>query len=190
MALGPELDTERLRLRRWQDRDRAPFAAMNRDPEVVEFLLMPLTREESDAMIDRIEAHFEAQGFGLWAVEVRESARFIGFVGLWPPSFEAHFTPTVEIGWRLAREGWGHGYASEAAREALRFGFEQLELPEIVSFTVPANERSWRVMQRIGLVHDPADDFDHPKIEPGHPLRRHVLYRLSRKSWLAANAPG
>ena len=134
-----------------------------------------LTRAESDAMVERIEAHFERYGFGLWAVEVRERGSFIGFVGLAVPSFEAHFTPCVEVGWRLAQQCWGLGYATEAARAAVTFGFGQLSLEEIVSFTVPANERSRCVMNRLGMTHDPADDFDHPA-QPGR--RRHVLYRL------------
>jgi RimJ/RimL family protein N-acetyltransferase len=140
----------------------------------------PLTRAESDAMVDRIEAAFESNGFGLWAVEVLGGAPFIGFVGLAVPTFEAHFTPAVEVGWRLAREHWGRGYATEAARAALEFGFGSVGLDEIVSFTVPANVRSRTVMERLGMTHDPKDDFDHPRIPPGNPLRRHVLYRLQR----------
>jgi RimJ/RimL family protein N-acetyltransferase len=137
-----------------------------------------LTHAESDAFVDRIEARFDRQGFGLWAVEVVGVVPFIGFVGLNPPSFEAHFTPAIEIGWRLARAHWGRGYATEGAKAALAFGFEQLGLAEIVSFTVPANEASWRVMERLGMTRDPADDFDHPALPVGHPLRRHILYRL------------
>jgi len=170
-------------MRRWRSADLAPFAERNRDPEVVEFLPGPLTRHESDAMVERIEAQFEARGFGLWALESRETGAFLGFVGLLVPRFDAHFTPAVEIGWRLAREAWGRGYASEAAREALAFGFERAVLDEIVSFTVPANERSQRVMQRIGLRRDPADDFDHPGLADGHPLQRHRLYRLTVEQW-------
>ncbi len=181
--MSPELETERLLLRRWQDHDRAPFAAMNRDPDVVEFLTGPLTREQSDEIIGRVEAHFDKRGFGLWAVEVRGTAECVGFVGLWTPDFEAHFTPAIEAGWRLARPAWGHGYASEAARAALRFGFEDIGLDEVVSFTVPMNTRSRSVMERIGLHHDPTDDFDHPRFSEGHRLRRHVLYRLSADEW-------
>jgi ribosomal-protein-alanine N-acetyltransferase len=140
----------------------------------------PLTRVESDAMVGRIETAFEVNGFGLWAVEVFGGPAFIGFVGLAVPRFEAHFTPAVEVGWRLAREHWGRGYATEAARAALDFGFGSAGLDEIVSFTVPANTRSRAVMERLGMTHDPSDDFDHPQIAPGHPLRRHVLYRLKR----------
>jgi RimJ/RimL family protein N-acetyltransferase len=174
----PERQTERLRLRGWQEADLAPFAALNADPEVMEFMAGSLDREASDALVARIETGWAENEFGLWAVERRSDGRFIGFVGLSRPSFEAHFTPAVEVGWRLARDAWGHGYATEAARVALDFGFERVGLEEIVSFTVPANTRSRRVMERLGMVRDPADDFDHPRLPDGHPLRRHVLYRL------------
>ena len=136
-----------------------------------------LTRRESDALAGRIEAHMEREGWGLWALEVRASGTFIGFAGLARPGFEAPFMPAVEIGWRLARPAWGHGFATEAARAAARFAFDALELAEIVSLAVVANERSRAVMRRIGMQHDPDGDFDHPLVEPTH-LRRHVLYRL------------
>lgn len=178
MNLSPELQTERLRLRRWLPEDRPEFARLNADPRVVEFLPKPLSREESDALADRIEAHFEQHGFGLWAVEIPGGASLAGFIGLSIPRFEAPFTPCVEIGWRLAAEQWGRGYASEGARAALEFGLGPLGLPEIVSFTVPENTRSRRVMEKIGMRHSPADDFDHPVLPAGHRLRRHVLYRL------------
>jgi RimJ/RimL family protein N-acetyltransferase len=139
-----------------------------------------LTIEQSNAFVDRAEASFEQIGLGLWAVEVIETAAFAGYVGLWPATFEAHFTPAMEIGWRLAQEFWGKGYATEAARAVLADGFERVGLDEIVSFAATVNERSWRVMERIGMTHDPADDFDHPTLEPGHRLERHVLYRISR----------
>jgi ribosomal-protein-alanine N-acetyltransferase len=177
------LQTARLLLRAWEREDRPAFAAMNADRAVMEFMPGLRTTAESEAMVDRIERHFTQHGFGLWAVEVLGGPRFIGFVGLSVPSFEASFTPCVEIGWRLARDAWGHGYATEAAREALRFGFEEAQLQEIVSFTVPANVRSRQVMERLGMVRDPKDDFDHPRLPEGHPLRRHVLYRLSRAHW-------
>ncbi len=175
-----ELRTERLLLRRWRPEDRAPFAEMNADPRVTEHFPSPLTPAASDAMIARIEAHFEQHGFGLWAVEVPEVTSFAGFAGLFTPGFEASFTPTVEIGWRLAAAHWGRGYATEAARAALAFGFDVVRLPEIVSFTVPGNLRSRRVMEKLGMTRDPADDFDHPRVPDGSPLRRHVLYRLRR----------
>lgn len=170
--------TERLLLRRWRDDDRAPFAAMNADPRVAEFLPTPLSRAESDALIDRVEANFEARGFDVFCVEVPGGASCIGFVGLTAPRFEAAFTPCVEVGWRLAPEHWGRGYATEAARASLAFGFDVLGLDEILSWTVPANVRSRRVMERLGMTHDPRDDFEHPSLPEGHRLRRHVLYRI------------
>ncbi|HEX7498515.1 MAG TPA: GNAT family N-acetyltransferase [Candidatus Limnocylindrales bacterium] len=176
--LGPTLTTERLVLRRWLESDRAPLANLNADPEVMRHFLRPLSREESDAFVDRIEARFEERGYGLWAVERREDGAFLGFTGLAYQTFEAPFTPCVEVGWRLDRFAWGHGYASEAAREALRFGFDEARLDEIVSFTSTGNVASVRVMERIGMHRDPAGDFDYPNVPAGHPLRRHVLYRL------------
>jgi RimJ/RimL family protein N-acetyltransferase len=139
----------------------------------------PLNRKESDAFADRIEAGFNEHGYGLWAIEVPGEAEFIGYVGLALQTFEAHFTPAVEVGWRLARDYWGRGFAGEAARTAVDDGFNRVGLEEIVSFTVPAHVRSIKVMQRIGMTHDPADDFDHPRLPVGHHLRRHVLYRLA-----------
>ena len=184
----PRLETERLALREWRDEDREPFAVMNADPRVAEYLSRPLDRLESDAFLDRIVARWASDGHGLWAVDRRDDRSFIGFVGLAAPNFEAPFTPCVEVGWRLVPEAWGHGYATEAARAALRFGFERLELAEIVSFTVPANVRSRAVMERLGMTRDPADDFLHPNLPDGHPLRQHVLYRLSRADWARAPA--
>jgi RimJ/RimL family protein N-acetyltransferase len=180
MTAPRELYTDRLRLRRWLPADRAPFAALNADPRVTEYLPGTLSRAESDALVARIEAHFDQYGFGLWAVEISNVAAFAGFLGLSVPRFTAHFTPCVEIGWRLGAAHWGHGYATEGARAVLAFGFEVLGLEEIVSFTVPGNTRSRRVMERIGMAHNPADDFDHPLLPAGHPLRRHVLYRITR----------
>ena len=175
--------TDRLLLRRWRAEDRDPFAAMNADPAVMEHMQGLLTRERSDAFVDRIEAHWDGHGWGLWAVEVPDTAPFVGYVGLWPADYVK--PGTVEVGWRLAHAHWGRGYATEAAREALRFGFTDVGLDEIVSFTVPQNERSWRVMERIGLVRDPAGDFEHPNVDAvAYPeLVRHVLYRLPRDSW-------
>ena len=178
------LETDRLILRRWLPDDRAPFARINADPVVMEFFPAPLTATQSDAMIDRIEAHFEQHGFGLYAAQLKNSGDFIGFVGLSIPAFEAHFTPCVEIGWRLAREQWGGGLATEGARAAVRHAFEDMHLPALVSFTVPANLRSIRVMQKLGMSRDPEDDFDHPRVPEGHPLRRHVLYRLTAQDVL------
>ncbi|MBA2382250.1 MAG: GNAT family N-acetyltransferase [Chloroflexi bacterium] len=186
----PRLATERLILREWRDSDRAPFAAINADARVMEFMSRSLDRAASDAMVARIVAHWAEDGFGLWAVEVAATGAFIGFVGLSRPNFEAAFTPCVEVGWRLAADAWGYGYATEAGRAALRFGLEVLDLAEIVSFTVPANVRSRAVMERLGLRRDPADDFDHPNLPEGHPIRRHVLYRLSRSDWRDSHATG
>ena len=175
-----ELRTERLRLRPWRQDDVEPFAAMNADPEVMRHFPSALSRRESEEVLGRIRAHFAARGFGLWAVEAPGVASFIGYVGLTTPRFEAHFTPCVEVGWRLARAHWGHGYATEAARAALDFGFGPMRLEEIVAMTVPANVRSRRVMDRLGMVRSEADDFEHPMLPAGHPLRPHVLYRLRR----------
>lgn len=169
--------TDRLLLRRWLPADREPFAAMNADPRVMEHFPGLLSRDASDALVERIEAHFEEHGFGLWAVEIAGVAPFAGFIGLSTPRFEAHFTPCVEIGWRLAAEHWGQGYATEGARAALQFGIESVGLSEIVSFTATENIRSQRVMRRIGMTRDSAGDFDHPLLAPDHRLCRHVLYR-------------
>jgi RimJ/RimL family protein N-acetyltransferase len=152
---------------------------MSADPRVMEFFPKVLDRTESDAVAARYAAHFERHGFGWWVIEVVGVADFIGFTGLDVPRFESHFTPCVEVGWRIAYDFWGRGYATEAARAALEFGFQSLQLDEIVSFTVPTNLRSRRVMERLGMTHAPADDFDHPNLPEGHRLRRHVLYRLS-----------
>jgi len=177
-----ELVTGRLLLRQWRDSDFAAFAALNGDPEVMRHFPSTMPVRDSDAMAAFIRTRIAEQGWGLWAVEVAGGEPFIGFVGLSRPRFEARFTPAVEVGWRLARASWGCGYATEAAEAALAYGFERLELDEIVSFTTTGNERSMRVMERLGMSHDPADDFDHPALADG-PLRRHVLYRLSRHRW-------
>lgn len=177
---GPELRTPRLRLRRWRGEDREPFAMLNADPAVMEHFPATLDRSASDALIDSIEAGFERHGFGLWALEPREGGELLGFTGLAVPAFEAHFTPAVEIGWRLARPAWGYGYATEAARAALAYGFEQVGLEQVVSFTAAENARSRAVMERLGMTRDPAEDFDHPSLPSGHPLERHVLYRTAQ----------
>ena len=174
-----ELRTERLLLRRWRPGDREPFARMNADPVVMQHFVGTLSREDSDAFAGRIEKQFEERGFGLWAVEVPGVAPFVGFVGLSVPSFEAHFMPAVEVGWRLDRPYWGRGYATEAARASLADGFERVGLTEIVSFTTPINLPSIAVMERLGMTRDPNDDFDHPGVPKGHPIRRHVLYRIA-----------
>ena len=183
MTLGVrELRTERLILRRWRDSDREPFARMNRDRAVMEHYPALLSREESDAMVDCIEAHFVQHGVGLWAAELQDSGEFIGYIGLAVPRFEAAFTPCVEIGWRVASQYWGRGLATEGARAVVSHAFGELGLGELVSFTVPANIRSRRVMEKLGMTHDPRDDFDHPLLAEGHPMRRHVLYRLRNPS--------
>jgi len=176
---GPTLTTERLILRRWRESDHEPFARLNADPEVMRHFVRPLAREESDALVNRIEARFDERGYGLWAVERREDGAFLGFVGLAYQTFDAPFTPCVEVGWRLDRFAWGHGYATEAARAAVELGFSEIELDEIVSFTVPANLPSQRVMERLGMVRDPSADFEHPNVPLGNPLRLHWLWRLS-----------
>jgi RimJ/RimL family protein N-acetyltransferase len=180
VSLPQELRTERLLLRRWRPKDVEAFAAINADPRVMEHFPALLSREESDARYARIAAHFDEHDFGLWAAEIPGEAPFIGFIGIGIPRFEAHFTPCVEIGWRMAKHYWGRGLAPEGARACLAFGFELLKLTEIVSFTVPANMRSRRVMEKIGMIHDPGGDFDHPSLPAGHPLSRHVLYRIRR----------
>ena len=178
LASAVELRTERLLLRRWRPSDRDPFARLNADPEVTRFLLGPLTRDQSDASVDRIEEQFDQRGFGPWAIEVPGLVPFAGYVGLSVPNFEAHFTPAVEVGWRLGQPFWGRGYATEAAVAAIADGFERIGLEEIVSFTIPVNLPSIRVMKRLGMTRLPEDDFDHPGVPLGHPYRRHVLYRL------------
>jgi RimJ/RimL family protein N-acetyltransferase len=174
-------------LRRWRHSDREPFARLNADPETMRHFVRPLTREESDALVDRIERRFDERGYGLWAVERREDSAFLGFVGLAYQTFEAAFTPCVEVGWRLDKFAWGKGYATEAAREALRFGFEEAGLSEIVSFTSAGHGASARVMEKIGLRRDPSDDFENPSMPIGHPLRRHILYRLGREEYFSGD---
>lgn len=179
-----ELESARLLMRQWQDEDLPAFAAMCADPQVMRYFPAPLSRLESASMIGRVRGHFAEHGFGLWALERKDSGEFIGFTGLGVVGFDAPFTPAVEIGWRLAKEHWGLGYASEAAWTTLRCGFDRLALKEIVSFTAQSNLPSEKVMQAIGMRHAPEDDFDHPKLAVDHPLRRHVLYRITREQWL------
>ena len=204
---GPELRTRRLLLRRWRDADREPFAALNADPEVMAHFPRVLSRSESDALVDRIEAIFDTHGFGLWAVEplppppprscrdpappgcrIATRTGCVGFVGLIPVPFEADFTPAVEVGWRLARPAWGRGFATEAALASLRFGFEVAGLDEIVSFTVPSNAASQAVMRRVGMAQ--VGTFEHPHLVEGDPLRTHVLYRVTREQLDASSEQG
>jgi RimJ/RimL family protein N-acetyltransferase len=174
------IQTDRLLLRHWQEDDREPFCRLNSDPRVMEFMPACLTRAESDMFFERINEHFREHGFGLYAAELREDRTFIGYVGLAVPTFEASFTPCVEIGWRLAAHYWGRGLATEGALAVVKYAFGELALDEIVSFTVPENVRSRRVMEKIGMTHNASEDFDHPNLPEGHSLRRHVLYRLRR----------
>lgn len=170
------IETRRLLLRRWQDGDREPFATMGVDPEVMRFFPACLDRADSDALIDRIEAHFARCGYGLWAVERRDDGAFLGFTGLFDVAFASPIEGDVEIGWRLARAAWGQGYGFEAATAALAFAAANLEAPRIVAMTVAANIRSWGLMQRLGLVRRPDLDFDHPRLAEGHVLRPHIVY--------------
>ena len=174
------LTTSRLLLREWRQDDLEPFAALNADPEVMRWFPSTRSRAETEEMVARVGAELVERGWGLWALEERASGRFIGFTGLAAPSFAAPFTPAVEVGWRLARDAWGHGYASEAGRAALQHAFGAVGLDEVVSFTARGNARSRAVMVRLGMGHDPVDDFDHPLLPVGHPLRPHVLYRIRR----------
>ncbi|MEM8639861.1 MAG: GNAT family N-acetyltransferase [Cyanobacteria bacterium P01_G01_bin.54] len=186
-----EPTTPRLRLRQWQERDRAPFAQLNADPQVMEFFPHRLDRAASDAMVDRLAALIQQQGWGLWAMECLADQEFIGFVGLNTPSvalpIASQCQPPVEVGWRLARPFWGQGYATEAAQAALQVGFNQLALPEIISFTALDNRRSQAVMQRLGMERD-AETFLHPGVPAGHPLQAHCLYRLGVETWRAQTA--
>ncbi|MGW0811478.1 GNAT family N-acetyltransferase [Nonomuraea sp. NPDC002799] len=174
--------TERLIMRRSREEDREPFAAMNADPEVMEHFPATLTQAESDRLVDRIEQHFEKHGYSWWALEERESGRFIGFTGLILQTFNAPFLPAVEIGWRLARPAWGHGYAIEAARRAVAYAFEEASLDELISITTERNMRSRAVMERLGMTRDPEEDFDHPGVPVESGVARCVLYRLRRLS--------
>ncbi len=168
--------TERLLLRRFRDDDRGPFAALNADPEVMEFFPNPLNPAQSDALLARINENFNRDGFGIWAVEAAGS--LIGMVGLARVPADLPCAPAVEVLWRLAKPGWGHGYATEAASAAIKDGAQRYGIKEFVAFTAEPNQRSQAVMQRLGMTRDPEADFDHPRIAAGHRLRRHVLYRL------------
>ncbi|MGI9576875.1 MAG: GNAT family N-acetyltransferase [Microthrixaceae bacterium] len=186
----PTLRTQRLLLRPWQDPDREPFAALNSDPQVMEHFPATLSRGQSDAFVDRIAAQFEDSGWGLWAAEVTDGSTlhgdFIGFVGLWPADHVE--SSSIEVGWRLAKRAWGRGYAPEAAAEALRYGFEVVGMEEILSFTVPENGNSRRVMEKVGLRRRIERDFEHPNVDPEvHPqLVPHVMYAIDRAEWQAS----
>jgi ribosomal-protein-alanine N-acetyltransferase len=173
-----ELRTERLLLRQWRDEDRAPFAELNADPIAMEHFPAPMTRAESDAFVDRMRDRLEENGWGLWALERADTGEFLGFTGLAFFADGLPFAPATEVGWRLRREHWGNGYATEAGHAALEYAFDVLALDEVVSMTAVSNVASQRVMQRLGMTRDPADDFDHPRLPEGHPVRPHVLYRI------------
>ena len=179
------ITTQRLLLRSWRESDIEPFFRLNTDPEVVEYLPSPISETESQQFAARIQDHFAEHGYGLYALENREDGSFLGYTGLNWTSFESHFTPALEVGWRLARDAWGQGYATEAARACVDHAFRETPIPEIVSFTVPANRRSIAVMERLQLTRKPEDDFVHPRLGKDHPLGAHVLYRIARADWLS-----
>jgi 3-dehydroquinate dehydratase/shikimate dehydrogenase len=179
------IKTKRLVLRQWQDCDLDPFAALNADPRVREFFPGLMSREESDHAVKLMSDHIARYGWGFWAVSLIETGEFIGVIGLEEVYFDAHFTPAVEIGWRLAFDYWGKGYATEGAIAALKYGFETLSLDQIVSFTTVSNMRSRHIMEKIGMHHNLQDDFDHPKLPEDHPLKKHVLYRMNSHDWLS-----
>lgn len=182
------LTTTRLELRPWRDSDREPFAMLNADPEVMRFMPHRLERAASDALLDALQQAIAARGWGAWAVARRDDGEFLGYVGLATVSFSAPFTPCLEVLWRLKRSSWGQGYATEGARRCLAFAFETLAAQDVHAFTVPANLRSRAVMQRLGMRHLADGDFEHPRLPVGHPLRPHVLYRISREEWLSATS--
>ncbi len=179
----PVVRTDRLLLRGWRDQDREPFAALNADPVVMEHFTAPMPRADSDAFVGFMRQRWAEYGYGLWAAERLDTGAFIGFVGLNLATFEAPFTPAVEVGWRLAREHWGHGFATEGGRASLAYAFDAVGVTEVVSFTAVGNERSWRVMDRLGLQR--SGTFDHPRVPDGHRVRPHVLYRIDAARWRA-----
>lgn len=183
MVTETTIETERLILRPWKESDLEPFAALNADPKVREYFPGLLSRQESDESVKKVSDHIERCGWGLWAASLIQTGEFIGFIGLEDVYFTAHFTPAVEIGWRLAFEHWSKGYATEGAKGALEFGFQTLKLDQIVAFTAVDNKRSRHVMEKLGMHHDPKEDFDHPKVPEGDPLRRHVLYKIKATEW-------
>ncbi|MEM8629131.1 MAG: GNAT family N-acetyltransferase [Chlamydiota bacterium] len=184
------LETDRLLLRTWTDQDLEPMLAINQDSRVMEYLLPMQAPKQTSELLNRIRHHFTQYGYCLYATVRKDTGAMIGFIGFNRPSFSCHFTPTVEIGWRLASTEWGKGLATEGARAVLDYGFQHWKLPEIVSFTTKGNVRSRRVMEKIGLQHNPQDDFDHPLVPPLHPLKKHVLYRLDRTTYLRKAEPG
>ena len=183
------IETDRLILRTWVDADLESMFAINQDPKVMEYFPELQDLETTKKLIVRINSHFEKYGYTVYATERKDSGEFIGFIGLFTPEFESHFTPATEIGWRLSSNHWGQGFATEGAKAVLDYAFRELKIPEIVSFTAAGNAKSIRVMQKIGLQHNEADDFDHPKLDDTSPLKRHVLYRLSREKYTQGESP-
>ncbi len=177
------LETDRLILRSWRESDLLPMVAINQDPKVCEYFPEIGNRDTTIALIDRIIKHDEENGFSLYAVEIKASGEMIGFLGLMKPSFDAHFTPAIEIGWRLSSQHWNQGFATEGAKVVLQHAFTDLNLDEVVSFTALNNQASRRVMEKIGMKRNPNDDFDHPKLSKDCSLKRHVLYRISKNDW-------
>jgi RimJ/RimL family protein N-acetyltransferase len=175
------IETARLRMRTWREEDAEPYYQINQDPRVTQYLLGALTIEQVEAFLLRVNEQQEKQGYTLWATELKSTGELIGFIGLNYTDFPAHFTPAVEIGWRLGSSHWGQGYATEGAKAVLEYGFKTCSLKEIVSFTVPENVRSIRVMEKIGLKRDPDGNFPYPKLPEDHPLSSHVLYRITRE---------
>lgn len=174
------IKTTRLLLRPWKEEDLEPYAKLNSDPRVMKYFPSILTRKESDESARLAASHIEKYGWGKWAITLIETGEFVGRVGLEEIDFEASFAPNIELGYRLAFEHWGKGYASEGAKASLEYGFKTLSLTEIVAFTPIQNLRSQLVMERLGMHHNPKDDFDHPKLPESHPLKQHVLYRISK----------
>lgn len=177
-----KLETERLRLRQWKESDLSLFAEMNADPVVMEYYPDILSEDESNAMANKLKGLITERSWGFWAVETKEEKEFIGFVGLHKPTYDLPVTPCVEIGWRLGKEYWGKGYATEAALESLKFAFEELKLNEVYSFASVLNKRSWAVMERVKMKNTESN-FNHPIIPEGHPLREHVLYKITAEQW-------
>lgn len=178
-----QLETERLILRKWKEADLEPFCKITSDPEVRRYYPGVLTADETKALVTKVEAHFNKESFGLFALELKSTGEFIGYTGLMKPTIQAHFMPCVEIGWQLSKKHWGNGYAPEAAAKALEDGFVRIGLDEIVSFTTVSNDKSIRVMQKLQMTRNPKDDYSHPALPEGHPLKPHVLFRLSKAIW-------
>ncbi len=183
------LETDRLILRTWVDEDLESMFAINQDPKVMEYFPSLQNLEMTKNFIDKVNTHFENHGYSLYASARKDTKEFIGFIGLLIADFESHFTPATEIGWRLSSNHWGQGFATEGAKAVLDYAFRELKIPEIVSFTAAGNSKSIKVMQKIGLQHNERDDFDHPKLEDTSPLKRHVLYRLSREKYTQGERP-